>query len=91
MTERTHYRVAEFATAIGVTERTVRRWIDKGEIDAVRIGSVVLIPVHVLVHTPNGVPVSSSDIGCQSESPKRRQKPRKAERNRHFLTSPVIS
>lgn len=36
-------RVAEVARQLDVDERTIRRWIARGELKSVRIGRVVLI------------------------------------------------
>ena len=42
--ERAAYRVDEVATLLGVSARTVRRWLAAGELRSVRLGGVVLIP-----------------------------------------------
>ena len=38
MTSTQFYSVAYTATTLGISERTVRRWIDAGRLDAIRIG-----------------------------------------------------
>jgi excisionase family DNA binding protein len=44
----TDMTVAEVATACGVTERTVRRWLRDGRLPALRVGGRIRIPEHAL-------------------------------------------
>ena len=80
MTERTHYRVAEFAKARGIGLRTVRRAIAQGRLPVERVGRTVLIPVNT--HVPGGH-LGASD---GTERQLRKQRPKKSERDRHFAT-----
>jgi excisionase family DNA binding protein len=40
---KTHYRIDEVARIFDVNPRTVRNWIDNGNIDAVKVGGTVRI------------------------------------------------
>jgi excisionase family DNA binding protein len=41
-------RLREAAKAIGVSERTLWKWVDKGEVPHIRRGKVILLPVDSL-------------------------------------------
>ncbi len=41
---RTHFRVNEIIDLLGVSERTVRRWITDGTLSSVKIGGTRLVP-----------------------------------------------
>lgn len=62
----TDMTVAQVAEACGVTERTVRRWLREGRLQALRVGGRIRIPTHALreVSAPYG-----SDAGEAVASP----------------------
>ena len=43
--DRDFLSIAEVADRIGVSERTVRRWIDRGDLNSWRRGRIVRVPV----------------------------------------------
>lgn len=46
---RSYLRVREVAERLGVSERTVRRWISTGKLPSIRIGGTRLVPRNSLV------------------------------------------
>ncbi len=48
MEERSFYSIAEVAEKVGLSQKSIRRYIASGELDAVKIGSTYRIPVSVM-------------------------------------------
>jgi excisionase family DNA binding protein len=48
--------IAEAAVRLGVSEKTVRRWIRDGKLPAVRMGSQIRIPLGALLHFIGSLP-----------------------------------
>lgn len=48
MEERTFYSIAEVAEKVGLSQKSIRRYIASGELDAVKIGSTYRIPLSAL-------------------------------------------
>lgn len=60
MTDRLAYRVAEAARLLGVSERTVRRLVASGQLRAVTVGGIVLVPRAELDRLLEGDPASQA-------------------------------
>ena len=48
--------IADAAKRLGVSEKTVRRWIDRRKLPAVRMGSQLRIPIGAFLHFIGGLP-----------------------------------
>lgn len=48
--------IADAAARLGVSEKTIRRWITRSEIAAVRVGSHIRIPLGAFLHFIGGLP-----------------------------------
>ena len=48
--------IADAAQRLGVSEKTIRRWIDRRKLPAVRMGSQLRIPVGAFLHFIGGLP-----------------------------------
>lgn len=48
--------IADAAARLGVSEKTIRRWIAAGRLAAVRMGSHIRIPLGALLHFIGGLP-----------------------------------
>lgn len=57
-------KVAEVAAKLRVDARTVYRMIDRGELQAIRVGRLIRIPAAAL-ETMIGQPVSNRNMGNQ--------------------------
>lgn len=57
---RMSYTVPETATALGLSERQVRRLISKGEIEAKLLGGRILVPADVFNQLINDAPSAAS-------------------------------
>jgi excisionase family DNA binding protein len=54
MTEpRQYMRAGELAQSLGVTARTVRRWIATGVIPSVKVGGSRLVPISAVLGSPD--------------------------------------
>jgi excisionase family DNA binding protein len=48
--------IADAAKRLGVSEKTIRRWIDRRKLPAVRMGSQLRIPIGAFLHFIGGLP-----------------------------------
>jgi excisionase family DNA binding protein len=48
--------IADAAKRLGISEKTIRRWIDRRKLPAVRMGSQLRIPIGAFLHFIGGLP-----------------------------------
>ena len=65
--DRIAYRFSEVARALGVHHDTVRNWVERGDLHAVKIGRVRLVPAAELERLLNaGTRTTSRSDECQA-------------------------